>query len=164
MGTPLSPGSEILVTDTEYRAIVNVAKYRAEKDGLKLRALHLPGTAQEMKDLTEDSLVEMIVRELRPETRMLIVSHVMTGSGLALPLAKIARETRARSICLVVDGAHGTGALPLNMSELGDLDYYAGMSDAYRLMCIQRGEEAARAALPKIREAMRASAARLAKP
>lgn len=36
-----------------------------------------------------------------------------------------------------------------------DLDYYAGISESYRRMCIQRGEEAARAALPKIREVLR---------
>jgi NTE family protein len=40
-----------------------------------------------------------------------------------------------------------------------DLNYYAGISEAYRLMCIQRGEDAARAALPKIRAAIAASAA-----
>ncbi|MEQ1516097.1 MAG: patatin-like phospholipase family protein [Usitatibacteraceae bacterium] len=42
-----------------------------------------------------------------------------------------------------------------------DLNYYAGMSEGYRLMCIQRGEEAARAALPELREALRVKAARL---
>jgi NTE family protein len=35
-----------------------------------------------------------------------------------------------------------------------DLGYYAGISEAYRRMCIRRGEEATRAALPKIREAL----------
>ena len=35
-----------------------------------------------------------------------------------------------------------------------DLGYYAGIKDEYRRMCIQRGENAARAALPKIREAL----------
>ncbi len=35
-----------------------------------------------------------------------------------------------------------------------DLDYYASISHAYRLKCIARGEAAARAALPKIREAL----------
>lgn len=35
-----------------------------------------------------------------------------------------------------------------------DLNYYASISETYRLMCIKRGEEAARAALPSIREAM----------
>lgn len=36
-----------------------------------------------------------------------------------------------------------------------DLNYYAGISETYRLMCIRRGEDAARAALPKIRESIR---------
>ena len=36
-----------------------------------------------------------------------------------------------------------------------DLNYYASISESYRLMCIERGEEAARAALPRIRESMR---------
>lgn len=36
-----------------------------------------------------------------------------------------------------------------------DLNYYASISEAYRLMCIQRGEDATRAALPKIRESIR---------
>jgi len=35
-----------------------------------------------------------------------------------------------------------------------DLGYYASISEQYRLMCIKRGEEAARAVLPKIREAL----------
>lgn len=35
-----------------------------------------------------------------------------------------------------------------------DLGYYAGMSPEYRQMCIRRGEDAARAALPKIRAAL----------
>ena len=45
-----------------------------------------------------------------------------------------------------------------------DLDYYAGISEGYRLMCIKRGEAAALAALPKIREALRGSAAKRSKP
>lgn len=41
-----------------------------------------------------------------------------------------------------------------------DLGYYAGISEQYRVMCIARGEAAATAALPKIREAL----ARLGSP
>lgn len=36
-----------------------------------------------------------------------------------------------------------------------DLNYYASISEPYRLMCIRRGEDAARVALPKIRESIR---------
>ena len=44
-----------------------------------------------------------------------------------------------------------------------DLNYYAGISEAYRRMCIQRGADAARAAIPKIRELLQQSP-RLSKP
>lgn len=44
-----------------------------------------------------------------------------------------------------------------------DLNYYAGISEAYRRMCIQRGADAARAAMPKIRELLQQSP-RLSKP
>ena len=44
-----------------------------------------------------------------------------------------------------------------------DLNYYAGISEAYRLMCIKRGEEAARAALPKILELIRSPTAQRSK-
>ena len=45
-----------------------------------------------------------------------------------------------------------------------DLDYYAGINGAYRRKCIQRGEETARAALPKLRESIRATLEHISKP
>jgi len=57
---------------------------------------------------------------------MLLVSHVASPTGLILPIAEIARGNRRRSIALVVDGAHATGALPLAFSALEDIDYYGG--------------------------------------
>ena len=44
-----------------------------------------------------------------------------------------------------------------------DLNYYASISEAYRLMCIKRGEEAARAVLPKILELVGSPAAKRSK-
>ena len=123
---PKAKGGEILISDLEYGGIVNLCRYRAERDGMSLRAFHLPAGPQELAGLSEEALADLIIRELRPETRMLMLSHIMTGTGLVLPLARIARETRRRGILFVVDGAHGPGALPLRFSELGDVDFYGG--------------------------------------
>jgi isopenicillin-N epimerase len=126
LNAPLPPGSEILVSDTEYQAVAQICRYRAERDGLTFRCFHLPGSESEMHGLTEESLAESVISALRPETRMVVLSHVMTGHGLVLPLGRIARETRARGIQLVIDGAHGVGALPLDFAALSDVDYYGG--------------------------------------
>jgi isopenicillin-N epimerase len=119
-------GGEILVSDSEYGATANICRLRAERDGLKLRSFHLPGKAAELAGASEESLAELVLRELKPETKLVMLSHVITGSGLRLPIEKIARETRKRGILLAIDGAHATGALDLDFSRLTDVDLYAG--------------------------------------
>lgn len=126
LGMPLPKGAEILSTDLEYGAIVNLCQYRAKRDKLGFRQLSLPATPEESVGLNEDNLVARIVEAIQPETKMLVLSHIMTSTGLLIPLAKLARETRARGVLLVVDGAHAPGAIPLDFGTLGDVDFYGG--------------------------------------
>lgn len=121
LGIPLPAGGEIAVTDLEYGAIVNVCKLRAIREGYQLRAIEVP-----FSPASGDELISKIVSQLKPDTRMLLVSHVFTGNGLILPLAELARITRERGIVLVVDGAHAVGAIDVDFSKLADVDLYAG--------------------------------------
>jgi isopenicillin-N epimerase len=123
LGMPLKKGGEILVTNLEYGAIVNLCQLKAQKAGLTVRAARLP-TSPENCD--EESLVHAIVSELKPETRLVVLSHVMTGTGLILPITKIAAETRRRGILLAVDGAHAPGSMKINLSAMADVDFYGG--------------------------------------
>lgn len=108
LGIPLPAGSEILLSDVEYPAIANICRYRAERDGLTVRTFSLP--------FSEDAL--------RPETSLLVLSHVVTGTGEILPVAEIGAVARARGVLLAVDGAHAAGALDLDFRALADLDFY----------------------------------------
>ena len=126
LGVPLPKGAEILTTDLEYGAIVNLCRYRAERDGCTLRVMSLPATPEECEGLTEDKIVQKIVAAFRPETKMLMISHIMTSTGLKIPLQKLAKETRSRGVILAVDGAHAPGAIPLDFRTLGDVDFYGG--------------------------------------
>ncbi|MBI3557486.1 MAG: aminotransferase class V-fold PLP-dependent enzyme [Deltaproteobacteria bacterium] len=120
LGAPLAKGSEILVSDVEYGAIVNSCRFRAERDGLALRTFHVP--------LTHDAaqIVDLVKGELRPNTSMLMFSHVTTGTGLTFPLVEIAKACRERGVLTAVDGAHAPGALALDFGRLGDVDFYGG--------------------------------------
>ena len=126
LGMPLRPGSEIVIGDLEYGAIQNLARFRAERDGLKLRTIHLPTTPEEIAGVTAESLVSGILEQLSPETSLLILSDVMTSNGLTLPLPELARETRKRGVLLAIDGAHGPGFLPVDLGRLDDVDFYGG--------------------------------------
>ncbi|MDE2510628.1 MAG: aminotransferase class V-fold PLP-dependent enzyme, partial [Elusimicrobia bacterium] len=104
----LPMGAEILLSDMEYPAVANICRYRAERDGLTVRTFSLPFTPE----------------QLRPETGLLVLSHVLTGTGEVLPVAEIAAATRAQGVLLAVDGAHAAGALELDFRTLGNLDFY----------------------------------------
>lgn len=131
LGAKLPPAGggragEILVSDLEYGAIVNQCRFRAQREGFSLRTLRLPSCEDDFPTLTPEKLVRLVLDELKPETRILLLSHVMTANGLVMPIAEIARETRRRGILFVVDGAHAPGVLPLDFSKLEDVDFYAG--------------------------------------
>lgn len=123
LGIPIKGSGEILTSDLEYGAIVNLCRFRAERDGLKLRTFQLPDSAASAPT-NENELADYIIQQLRPDTKMLMLSHVMTGTGLTLPLKKIANTTRERGVLFVVDGAHGPGSMPIRFDELSDLDFY----------------------------------------
>lgn len=118
-GVPIAKGGEILTTNLEYGAILNQIRFRAERDGIPVRVVELPG-------VSDVAPVERIVASIRPETRAVVVSHVMTGTGLVVPIRELARETRKRGILLIVDGAHAPGALDLDFKLLDDVDFYGG--------------------------------------
>lgn len=120
LGVPLAAGGEILISDLEYGAMENVCRARAERSGMKLRKFRLLDGA----DVTHEQVMKSVTSALTNDTRLLMVSHVITGTGLILPIAEIAKICRDRGIVLVVDGAHGPGALPLDFNQLDDLDFY----------------------------------------
>ena len=125
LGAPFSAG-EIAFSDSEYGAVTALCRQRAERDGLSLKQLVLPTRSEAFRDLTSEGLAALIVKQLSAKSKLLVLSHVMTGSGLKLPIREIARETRARGILLVVDGAHAPGAFDLDFTQYEDVDYYGG--------------------------------------
>lgn len=126
LGYQAPRGSEIVSSNLEYGAISNICRFKAESDQLRHRVLELPCLENAYKHLTPEKLAAIVVDQLRPETSILVLSHVMTANGLAMPLKEIAKYTRAHGIFFVVDGAHGPGGVDLDFSQIEDVDCYGG--------------------------------------
>lgn len=120
LGVELGPG-ELVSTNLEYGAIHNILRLRAQNEKRDIRIIQLSTQFN-----SEDEIVQAILAGLTDRTRMLLISHVTTASGLIMPIQKIAKETRKRGIVLVVDGAHGPGSVDLDFSQLQDVDFYGG--------------------------------------
>ncbi len=113
-----SPG-EIVLTDHEYGAMHYAWERAAVRQRLNLRVISLPYQLNDPGDV-----VEALLRELRPETRLLFLSHVYYTTGMVLPLKEICREARRRGVLTMIDGAHAPGMLPLHLDEI-DADFYS---------------------------------------
>jgi isopenicillin-N epimerase len=121
LGMVLEPSCEILATELEYMAILAQCRFRAERDGLALRTFELP-----TGKVKASALVDAVTSALSEKTRMLVVSQVISGTGIVLPILEIARETRKRGVLLVVDGAHSPGTVSLDFSAMDDVDFFGG--------------------------------------
>jgi isopenicillin-N epimerase len=112
-----SPG-EILLTDHEYGAMHWAWERAAQRQGLTLRTFPLPILASSPREIVAAACAAMTER-----TRLFFFSHVLSPTGLVLPVRDLCSEARKRGVLTVVDGAHAPAFIPLNVEEI-KADFY----------------------------------------
>jgi L-cysteine/cystine lyase len=114
-------GDRLLMTDCEHPGVIAVVKEISRRFGVEIDIAPIKET------LNQDNSTDIIARSLRPNTRLVVLSHLLWNTGQVLPLAKIVKVCRNysnRPIRILVDAAQSVGSLPLNLSEIG-VDFYA---------------------------------------
>ncbi|MCB0349794.1 MAG: aminotransferase class V-fold PLP-dependent enzyme [Bdellovibrionales bacterium] len=124
MGAELPAKGSIVISDLEYGAVVNICRLRAERDGRKLVSIKLKAEADAYT--TTGEVVDNVMKQIPQDASLVMLSHVMTGTGLKLPIDEIGKELRKRGILFAVDGAHGPGAMPIEFDQLQNVDFYGG--------------------------------------
>jgi len=123
----LAPGDELLVTDHEYNACRNALEFVAGRAKAKVVVAKVPFPLK-----SADEIVESICRAATSRTRLALIDHVTSPTGLVLPIAQIVQELAGRGIDTLVDGAHGPGMVPLDMTGI-NAAYYAG--NCHKWLC-----------------------------
>ncbi|MFO0864607.1 MAG: aminotransferase class V-fold PLP-dependent enzyme [Gemmataceae bacterium] len=116
--TIASPG-EILLTDHEYGAMHWCWERAAQRQGLVLRTFPLPVRTEDPEEI-----VAAFVAAIGPKTRLAFFSHVLSPTGLVLPVKRMCEEARRRGVTTVVDGAHAPSMVPVDLEAIG-ADFYA---------------------------------------
>jgi isopenicillin-N epimerase len=123
--TRLAPGDELLTTDHCYPAVLAQLRRAADTSGAALRIAPVPLPAAGAPALTRAGVTEAVLSQLTERTRLLVIDHVASCSGLVFPVADIAAGCHRAGVPVLVDGAHATGMLPLDLGTLG-ADYWVG--------------------------------------
>ena len=127
----LRPGDEILTTNQDYNACHNVLVETARRAGAKLVVAQVPyplGSAEEV--------LEAVLHAATGRTRLAMLDHVTSNTGLVFPVERLVRELEARGVETLVDGAHAPGMLPLNLARLGASYYTANL---HKWPCAPKG-------------------------
>ncbi len=128
---PLRAGDEILVTDHGYNACNNAARYWGGRAGANVTVAEVPVPVREPNDV-----VRAVLAAVTERTRIAIVDHVTSPTGMVFPVAEIVAALRERGVLSLIDGAHAPGMLPLELDALG-ADYYA--ANLHKWCCTPKG-------------------------
>jgi len=122
---------ELLVTTHEYNASRNALEYVAGIAGAKVVAVDVPFPLR-----SSDEIVERVLAAVTDRTRLLLIDHVTSQTGLIFPIANVIAELNRRGTDTLVDGAHAPGMFPLNLDTLGAA-YYTG--NLHKWVCAPKG-------------------------
>jgi isopenicillin-N epimerase len=108
----LGPGDEVLLTDHGYNAVRLMTEARCTETGAKVRMARIAVPA------SEDDVVAKVLESVTTSTRLAILDHITSPTGLLFPLERIIPELRRRNVRVLIDGAHAIGQVPLDLAAL----------------------------------------------
>jgi L-cysteine/cystine lyase len=119
-GLPWEKGDRILITDCEHPGIIAAVQELSRRFGVEVDRCAVQTT------LNEGDPVAAIAEQVHPQTRLVVLSHILWNTGQVLPLAQIVAACRRQNpnVLLLIDAAQSVGVLPLNLTEI-DIDFYA---------------------------------------
>lgn len=123
----LQAGDEILTTTQEHSGAYVGMDFVAKTKGVIVKKVPLPFLVTNKQDV-----ISSVLNGITPKTKMVVLSHVNTITGLVMPFTEIASQTKSKGIILVSDGAQALGMMRVDVAELG-VDAYAACGHKWLL-------------------------------
>ncbi|MBO6901691.1 MAG: aminotransferase class V-fold PLP-dependent enzyme [Rhizobiaceae bacterium] len=115
-----APGDRIVTTDHVYNAVRNILRYVTDRAAAEFVEVAVP-----MPLADPGLLVERVLAECNSRTRLVVIDHIASPSGIVFPVDEIVRRCHAKGIQVLVDGSHAPGMVELDIGKIG-ADWYVG--------------------------------------
>jgi len=123
-GLTLREGQEILTTLHDHYATETSLQLRAERTGATIRQIPL---YHSLKNVSRLELLDSLIKNIKPNTRIVAVTWVHSSTGLKLPIHEMAQaihrlnesRTEQDRAIFCVDGVHALGVEDFRLSDVG---------------------------------------------
>lgn len=114
------PGDEVVSTSHGYNAVRQAIRFVCGRTGAKSVEMKIG-----LPLFTFEDFLDELEKRINAKTRLLVVDHISSPTGLIFPVKRIAALAHARGVPVLVDGAHAPGQIALDVVSLG-VDWYTG--------------------------------------
>jgi selenocysteine lyase/cysteine desulfurase len=119
LGLDLARGDRVLTTDQEHPGGRSGWDFLARTRGVAVDEVKIvPG------EHDAAAIVDRFARGITPRTKVLSFAHVLSSTGMRMPVAELTALARARGCVSVIDGAQAVGGIAVDVKQLG-CDVYA---------------------------------------
>ncbi|MCC6678767.1 MAG: aminotransferase class V-fold PLP-dependent enzyme [Phycisphaerales bacterium] len=127
----LRPGDEIIANTHEYPACMNNLRRAAARSGAQIVNAAIPFPIRSSREA-----FDAIMSRVTTKTRLVLLSHVTSPSGLILPVQELVEALSAKGIDTLVDGAHAPGFCEVDLKKLSPAYYTA---NCHKWICSPKG-------------------------
>jgi selenocysteine lyase/cysteine desulfurase len=111
-------GDEAVMGNQDYGSMLDMFALQARRHGMVNRIVEIP-----LHPKSDAEIVDCYRRAITERTRLIMVSHIIGGTGQVLPVAAICDMAHARGVEVMVDGAHSFAHLDFRIPDLR-CDYF----------------------------------------
>ena len=113
-GLTWAAGDRVLTTDQEHPGGRVCWDYVARRHGVIVDEVRIPPGEDDAR-----AIVDLFAAAITPRTRVVAFAHLLSSTGLRMPVAEISALARSHGCVVVVDGAQAVGAIDVDVKALG---------------------------------------------
>lgn len=118
-GFPWQKGDEAIFAEQDYGSIKNMFELASRRHGITNKIVDVP-----LHPKSDEEIVKIYEDAIRPNTKLIMVSHMVNITGQILPVKKICEMAHRHGVEVMLDGAHCIAHFDFKIDEL-NCDYYA---------------------------------------